>query len=408
LGKFITADEHYWVYERIPQYWNAIAEGKWKKTFINDKPGVSVALVSGIGYFFYPNASEHCIEQNDKIIDCQEKITESLYKTFRLPILLINGLLMIFLFFLIKKISDQWVALWTIILTSLSPILLGISQIINPDSLIWSFGSVGIFSFFIFLQEKKFHHLIITAVFTGLAILSKYSALILFPFYVILAVLFLCIIKNDSQFLSPRKILPFFFSAFTAIIFGSFILISFFLPALILNYKYLNLFLSTIPHKGMFFTLGAIFFLIFIIDMVFLKSSLFLIVRKHCQRYLSSLKSIPLFLALLLLIIIVLRVAMSEWDIFTRIPFDIKNFENARYYGVSVNVFRRLGISYRIAQRKKLLAYFFLLGNSYSCNFLLIDISSCRCIGYAALQHTSLSAFCFSLRSRIFKTCQFF
>ena len=55
LGKFETTDEHLWKYGRIKQYWTAIAERDWEKTYINDKPGVTVALVSGIGLLLEPD-----------------------------------------------------------------------------------------------------------------------------------------------------------------------------------------------------------------------------------------------------------------------------------------------------------------------------------------------------------------
>ncbi|HDZ85159.1 MAG TPA: hypothetical protein ENH35_01240, partial [Candidatus Moranbacteria bacterium] len=43
LTESVTSDEHYWVYDRVPEYWEAISNQKWKKTRVNDKPGITLA-----------------------------------------------------------------------------------------------------------------------------------------------------------------------------------------------------------------------------------------------------------------------------------------------------------------------------------------------------------------------------
>ena len=70
LGQFVTADEHKWLYERIPNYWEAIRDQKWKKTFINDKPGVSVAILGLPATRLYPDARTFCNEGEERIIQC--------------------------------------------------------------------------------------------------------------------------------------------------------------------------------------------------------------------------------------------------------------------------------------------------------------------------------------------------
>lgn len=333
LSQFVTADEHYWVEERIPQYWKAVAEQRWTKTFINDKPGVSLALVSGIGYALNKDASLHCQEMDDKIIDCQEAKTQFLYGSFRLPILIMNGLLLILLFFLISKVTDSWVALWTISLTALSPILLGSSQIINPDSLLWSFSIVGIFSFLALLETGLYRYVILAIIATGLALLSKYVAIILLPFYCLLAGISLILKSGDSSSDSLRKNTVFLITAITAITIGSIAFLCLFLPALVLNDKYIHLFLNTIPHKGLFFTMGILPLAFIIIDTFFFRSVLVLKIHAFYKSKISFFRIIPLLFLLFIITIITLRIGFPALDIFTKIPFDIKDFENARYYG---------------------------------------------------------------------------
>ena len=106
LTKFVTADEHYWIYERIPQYWNALSEGNLKKTFINDKPGVTVALISGIGLLWEKNPETLCNATNERIITCNTQRTEKILFAFRFPLIFINILLLVYLFWIIKKITN--------------------------------------------------------------------------------------------------------------------------------------------------------------------------------------------------------------------------------------------------------------------------------------------------------------
>jgi len=180
LNQFETSDEHFWRLERVPQYWTAIRNKDLKHTYINDKPGVSVALISGIGLPF--------VSQDKSDYTSTQDYTMSLNYALRLPILLFNGLIMLpLLFWLMFRAFGKRIASVGIILIGVNPILIGISQIINPDALLWSFSAGAIFSFFALLKtdEKKF--VALTGVLTGFALLSKYTANLLFVFYIMIA-----------------------------------------------------------------------------------------------------------------------------------------------------------------------------------------------------------------------------
>ena len=60
LGKFETTDEHLWKYKRIGDYWEGWREWKLEKTYINDKPGITVGIFSGLGLIpdAHPERSE--------------------------------------------------------------------------------------------------------------------------------------------------------------------------------------------------------------------------------------------------------------------------------------------------------------------------------------------------------------
>lgn len=186
LGQFITADEHFWLpnsgFDRIGNYWNAVQKGEWEKTRINDKPGITLAYTSGIAMLF-DNAKGQIIS-NGTTKHFDPVRTQQINFLYRLPILILSGLFSLFFFWIIRKITDdEWIALWSSIFILLSPILLGMSQIVNPDSLFWIFASASTFSFFAYLKEGEKKTAILAGLFLGLALASKYVSVILFPFF---------------------------------------------------------------------------------------------------------------------------------------------------------------------------------------------------------------------------------
>lgn len=195
LAKFETVDEHFWKYERITQYYRGLSEGihtsVWKKTHINDKPGITVALISGLGLPFIQNPELHRSRETERSFNNVFTIysaenTEKINFALRLPLLIFNTVFLLFFFWVIRKITQNpWIAAVATIFIATSPVLIGISQIINPDALLWSFGAAAFFSYtaLIATQEKKF--VALTGILLGFALLSKYTANILLPFFVL-------------------------------------------------------------------------------------------------------------------------------------------------------------------------------------------------------------------------------
>ena len=184
LSKFVTTDEHYWINERIIQYWQALHKQDWKMTYINDKPGITLAYISGLGLFWEPHPDLY-IEKLEKHISIYNPgETLRLNFIFRLPLLIFNGLFCLFLFWLIKKVTENdWIAAFTASFILLSPILLGISRIVNPDSLLWNLSFASILSFFLYLKSEQKKFALLTTFLLGLLLITKYTSVILFPFF---------------------------------------------------------------------------------------------------------------------------------------------------------------------------------------------------------------------------------
>jgi len=188
LAQFETADEYRWAYNsdsRIPKYWRAMLSKDWEHTMINDKPGISTAIVSGLGMWYLneDNLTGRIVTQNDSSTVFNPQASQIINFAFRLPLLAFNGLLSILWYFLIRRLAkNNWLALLACSLILLNPILIGISQIINPDAMLWSTAFTSILAFLLFLKYRKWYDALLFGFFFGFALLSKYTAVVIIPF----------------------------------------------------------------------------------------------------------------------------------------------------------------------------------------------------------------------------------
>lgn len=213
LEKYSSVDEPYWTYDRTPDFWKAVAKHKWKNTDINDKPGVTVAEISGLGLLSGVDPLSHkAIRQEPKSIG---EATEMIRINFflRLPIYLTCLIFLGVFYFLLQKLFHRAVAIFSLIFLGLSPIILGVSLIINPDSLLWGFLPLSILSYLVYQKEnaspksvRRIRYLLTAGFFLGLALLTKYVANILFVY--LLGLLFLNYVylhQSQEDFLSYVK-----------------------------------------------------------------------------------------------------------------------------------------------------------------------------------------------------------
>jgi len=338
LTKFITADEHYWTDERVPQYWNAIENFKLKKTLINDKPGITIAMISGIGLLFEKNPADRMIRIDADLKTFDTSKTERINLAFRLPILIFNGLLLFYLFWIIKKVAgNEWIAIWSTILIALSPILIGISQIVNPDALLWSFSLAAILSYLALLKHPERKYIFLSSFFLAMSLLAKYVSSILIPFFILTLTLWIVfkVIPAHNR-ITALKIIRKNLYSLSYIIFITIIFLSIFLPAIWLNPSILQVIFSGGGSEPL--CLISVLALIFIFtDILLLKGKVLFLIQSFSNkgRYLEFAKKIISFFILILFTTLMLgRFFYPDWNLFERIPFDLKDpTSNPDLYG---------------------------------------------------------------------------
>lgn len=323
LSKFITADEHLWLYKRIPQYWHSLADGNLKGTKINDKPGITVALISGIGMLWEKNPEKFDSGDYFSSDENRQKKMEQMLLKFRLPVLIFNGIFAFYFYWIIKKITDNaWLSLLSFSLILLSPILLGISQIINPDSFLWIFLPAAILTFLVFLktEEKKF--IFLTGLTLAFALLSKYAAAILYPFFFALIILHYIFREKDVE----KKEALYHLAGYYAIIAISMATFAFFMPASFIKLKYLLE--GTINYPGLMNLMIPIFAAsaLILADFFFFGLhcfNLFLSATRSVKKYFKFLLFV--FIALVFLINLVDYNFLGDVLKLNLIPFDVRD-----------------------------------------------------------------------------------
>jgi len=198
LGRFAAVDEPLWTDYggRIQKFWNNVNDGEFFKTMVSDKPGITVAIISGIG-LTQVNPAEYTDIELQKLPD-KSKMVENFNFAFRFPIFIFNLLILIVIYSFSQKLLGKTIALISFIFIGLSPLLLGMSLIVNPDSLIWTFFLLSFLSHFIYLETRKNKYLFWSGIFLGFSILTKYVANILYIFYFLL--IFLEYLVHKSRY----------------------------------------------------------------------------------------------------------------------------------------------------------------------------------------------------------------
>lgn len=198
LGNYSSVDEPYWTYGRITKFWNGIKAHNWKTTSVNDKPGITVAILSGAGLATIDPMPYKSL-RGDVKTDAELRDINTINFAFRLPIYLFCIILLPFFYILLRKLFDQTTALIGFTLIGLSPIILGISLIINPDSLLWIFLPLSFLSYLVFQRTESRKYLYWSGFLLGLALLTKYVANILYIFFFFLPFLEYILVKKKPE-----------------------------------------------------------------------------------------------------------------------------------------------------------------------------------------------------------------
>lgn len=171
LGKFITTDENVWLHVRVPQYWNALLNANFAKTEVSGHPGIILSILAGIPEFFI-----HLKNYTPLTI-------ENYLFWWRIPGLVFNLCSLFLIYKFVKELTDKNHALLVTGLIAFTPMILGMSKIVNSDAQVWNTGFISILTFLLYLRSDNCRYIIYCGISFGLSLLSKFAATGLYLFF---------------------------------------------------------------------------------------------------------------------------------------------------------------------------------------------------------------------------------
>ncbi|EKE21080.1 MAG: hypothetical protein ACD_7C00362G0008 [uncultured bacterium] len=252
IENYAGVDEPLWTLDRIPYFWKNVSEMDWENTSISDKPGITVVILSGLGLLDHP-VSYHYDDKKELGSFVAQKDIFTINKDFRLPIVMFCLFSLILFYIFIQELLGKKVAILSVIFISTSPMLIGMSRIVNPDAILWVFAPLTILAYLIFLKKETHFWLYASGILLGLSLLTKYVANILYIFF--FSLIFLEYLFKNSQENVFQYLKKSFIQFFSVILVS---LVTFFLlfPETWVNLK--KLFTGTILSQA-FITIAPIF-----------------------------------------------------------------------------------------------------------------------------------------------------
>ncbi len=301
IHKQSLVDEPLWIFDRVERYSHRIVDGNLELSRPSDKPGLTVSLLASAALFKYPTPS--ALEAT-----ITPEIREELFALMRTPIFLFVTLLIFLFYRSLRSFVGGDIALVTLGLITLSPVLLGMSRIINPDAILWVLLPLSIFTFAQALQNPTKKTILYAGLIFGLALLTKYIAnilLIFFPVMIVLWLLYTAKPTDKSSELQSRLVLM--SQVFALIISVGVILFCIALPSTWV--EPLDILKGTVLSQA-FGSLG----LPWVIAMITLYADIFARKKSFCTQILQALVRWSKFIAPSLAVIMIATIGFVFWS----------------------------------------------------------------------------------------------
>ena len=334
LGKFQTADEDLWFANpeegRVHQYWDAWRHHAWEETRINDKPGVTTAILSGMFGPLYDRHPSDKLKDNDFIVtSAHPAYFKEASFFYRIGIYLANGALIWLIGWLLWRITrNPWLSFFAAAFLFLSPILIGVSQLVNPDATLWSFGTASLLAYVAFVLHGRWRYAILSGALLGMTLLSKYTGAILFFLLYLTAFASLLFLHADTSRETFRRIGIMNILGYLLVLLLSLAVFALLMPAALIDPRYL--WEGTFGFKGAANTtpvlalMGGIL-LAFLSELIFLKARLSH-TAMHALRYLKT----PLLIAIACIITAGVAFTLLSWSDGNRFGFETAPFDTSR------------------------------------------------------------------------------
>ncbi len=174
LNVFVGPDEFSWV-ERSANFAQALAEGDLAKTYQTGHPGVTLLWSETLGSWLRFGLTHDW----SVALGADKTIANLAFK--RQIVALVNALIVAVCAGLVSQIFGYRAAWIAGILLAFDPFLLTESRALRTEGLVAGLSALAMLSFLVYLKVPQARSSLLAGVLTGLALLSKISAIILLP-----------------------------------------------------------------------------------------------------------------------------------------------------------------------------------------------------------------------------------
>ncbi len=193
LGVFITADERRWI-ERSVQFLSALSIGNFADTFQSGHPGVTTKWTGTVGLLvkYLSGATVPSQARQPSLtglwafleaVPVYPSVSAEYLPVMRFPTVLLTSACVVAVYFMVRRIFGDRVALVSGVLLALDPFYLSHSRVIHHDALATTFMTLAVLSFLICAWHGRWRtFLVLSGLSAGLSFLSKGPALFLVPF----------------------------------------------------------------------------------------------------------------------------------------------------------------------------------------------------------------------------------
>lgn len=180
LAVFVGPDEFSWV-TRSADFAQALAGGDWGKTYQTGHPGVTLLWAETLGDWLRYGLQylSGGLADWDAIIGPDK--TMAMLGSKRQVVAVVNALLVACSVLLVRRVFGSGVAWLAGFLLAFDPFLLTESRALRTEGLLTGFSTLTLLSLLLYLKEPRARYSALAGVLTGLALLSKVSAVSLLP-----------------------------------------------------------------------------------------------------------------------------------------------------------------------------------------------------------------------------------
>ena len=187
LNVFITPDERRWI-ERSVQFFSALSVGDFADTFQTGHPGVTTKWTGTVGLLvkYLSQARQPSLAGLWAFLEAvplRPSVSAEYLPVMRFPTVLLTSACVVAIYFMVRRIFGDRVALLSGVLLALDPFYLSHSRVIHHDALATTFMTLAVLSFLICAWHGRWRtFLVLSGLTAGLSFLSKGPALFLAPF----------------------------------------------------------------------------------------------------------------------------------------------------------------------------------------------------------------------------------